>query len=238
MTPTDQAIVLVGGRGTRLRSVVSDVPKPLAPVAGRSFLSRLLDRLEDAGVRHVVLASGYMADVIERAIGSTWGNMKIGYSVEEAPLGTGGAIRQALSHLRVDHGVHVLNGDTWLEYDLSALSQTTAGKQGARIGMALAWVDEVSRYGAVEVDAGRVCSFLEKGASGPGFINAGCYFLEPSLYGCLPDALAFPFEQSVLEPQVALGAVAAYTRTSGFIDIGVPEDYARAQGLFGDEAAL
>lgn len=226
----DEAIILAGGFGTRLRDVVTAVPKPLAPVAGRPFLAWLLDRLAAQGMRRCILATGYMADVIEREIGSQWAGMDIVHSVESSPLGTGGAIRQAVSML---HGecAHVLNGDTWLVYSAAALEQSTLDS-GAVIGIALAHVDDVGRYGAVETGAGIVTGFREKGGIGEGWINAGCYLLTASAIAALPDAETFSFESEVLLPMAAAGKVAAWIDTRDFIDIGVPEDYQRAQTQF------
>ena len=230
--PADEAIVLAGGFGTRLRGVVDDLPKPLAPVAGRPFLARLLDRLAGDGIRRCILATGYLAERIEAAIGPRWQGMEIAYSVEPAPLGTGGAIRLAAGSLR-GSGAHVLNGDTWLAYSPAAL-EAAARALDAPLAMALARVDDVARYGAVEIAAGRAIAFREKGERGPGWINAGCYFLDARALDALPAAQAFSFEHAVLQPGAARGEVAAMTDTAGFIDIGVPEDYARAQGLFAD----
>lgn len=230
----DEAIVLVGGLGTRLRDVVSDVPKPLAPVAGRPFLAWVLDHMAENGIRHVVLASGFMAEKVEQVTGREWRGMAVDYSVEAEPLGTGGAIAQARALLRGE-SAHVLNGDTFLRYLPSALEQTVIAS-GARIGVALAQVPEVSRYGAVECKGGLVSAFLEKGRSGPGWINAGCYFLGPDALRALPDGRRYSFESEVLAPMTASGHVVAFTDTEGFIDIGVPDDYHRAQSLFGRPA--
>ena len=231
--PADEAIVLAGGFGTRLQRVVSDVPKPLAPVSGRPFLAWLLDRLATSGMRRCILATGYMAEVIEQAIGSTWQGMQVVYSVEPEPLGTGGAVRLAATHVEGD-GVHVLNGDTWLAYSPAALEAAAHGAN-TPMAIALARVDEVARYGAVEVAEGRVSAFREKGESGPGWINAGCYYLHASTLAELPDG-AFSLEREVLQPLAERGQVAAFGDTEGFIDIGVPEDYARAQALFAARA--
>lgn len=227
---TDEAIILAGGFGTRLRDVVADVPKPMAPVAGRPFLAWLLDRLAAQGMRRCILATGYLADVIEREIGMEWAGMRIVHSVETSALGTGGAIRQAASQLQGE-SAHVLNGDTWLSYSTVALEQA-ALDTCASIGLALAHVDDVGRYGAVEARDGIVTGFREKGASGDGWINAGCYFLGPAAIAALPDAQMFSFESDVLLPMAAVGKVAAWSDTSDFIDIGVPEDYLRAQAQF------
>lgn len=232
----EEAIVLVGGLGTRLRAVVSDVPKPLAPVAGRPFLAWLLDAYAAAGLRRVILATGYRAAQVEDAVGCRWQGMEIAYSVEDAPLGTGGAIRQALALAQGD-GVHLANGDTFLRYDPAALEAATRG-HGCALGIALAAVDDVGRYGAVEVAGGRVVGFREKGGAGPGLINAGSYFLDAAAFARLPAPQgAWSFEELVLRPWSESGQVAAFERTADFIDIGVPEDYARAQHLFREGAA-
>lgn len=229
---TEEAIVLVGGLGTRLRTVVSDVPKPLAPVAGRPFLAWLLDRLAGEGVRHVVLAAGYLADRVVDSIGREWRGMSVDYSIETIPLGTGGAVRQACGMLHGD-AVHVLNGDTFLRYDMHALEQATR-QGGAALGMALARVDDVARYGAVVREGTRIKGFKEKGESGPGYINAGSYYLTPAAIQALPAEPTFSFETRVLAPLTVAGQVCGFDATDGFIDIGVPEDYERAQSLFGE----
>jgi len=203
----DEAIVLAGGFGTRLRGVVHDVPKPLAPVAGRPFLAWLLGRLAASGMRRCILATGYLSDVIEHRIGTRWQGMEIAYSLEPEPLGTGGAIRLAANRLHGD-AAHVLNGDTWLEYDPGAL-EDAARATGAPMAIALARVEDVARYGSVDVDQGRVAGFREKGEAGPGWINAGCYFLCADALAALPARHAFSFEQDVLQPRVQAGAVAA-----------------------------
>lgn len=228
---TDEAIVLVGGLGTRLRTVVSDVPKPLAPVAGRPFLAWLLDHLAENGMRHIVLAAGYLAERIVDCIGQEWHGMSVDYSVESVPLGTGGAVRQACSLLH-GNAAHVLNGDTFLRYDLHALEQSTQ-QAGADLGIALAYVDDLARYGAVIRDGTSIVGFKEKGETGPGYINAGSYYLAHAAIQSLPVDPEFSFETRVLAPLTAAGRVCGFDATSGFIDIGVPDDYRRAQSLFG-----
>lgn len=228
----DQAVVLVGGLGTRLRAVVADVPKPLAPVAGRPFLAWVLDQLAQGGLRRIVLATGHMSGQVEQLVGRRWCGMAVEYSVEEQPLGTGGALRHALPLLD-GNGVHVVNGDTFLRYAPAALEQITR-ERGAAIGVALAEVADVARYGAVDSVDGRVVAFREKGSHGRGWINAGCYFMTAETLASLPEAQVFSLETQVLQPATEQGRVTAYTDTDGFIDIGVPADYARAQQLFGD----
>lgn len=230
MPATDEAIVLAGGLGTRLRGVVGDVPKPLAPVARRPFLAWLLDALAGQGVRRVVLATGYRGEQVETALGFEWRGMTLVYSREPEPLGTGGALVLALREV-TGEACFALNGDTWLELDCAALARA-ASAADVRLGVALAQVPDVARYGAVRLAGTRVTGFDEKGASGAGFINAGVYWMRRGLLEDFPSGTAFSFERDVLMPTAAREPVLGYTDTRGFIDIGVPEDFQRAQAMF------
>lgn len=229
MAAADEAIVLVGGLGTRLRAVVDNLPKPLAPVAGRPFLAWVLDHLAERRIRRVILATGYMGELVREVVGRRWSGMDVVYSQETEPLGTGGAVRAASVWLQGD-GVHVLNGDTFLAYDPAAL-ELLVRTSGADIGVALAHVGDVGRYGAATRRDAWLEAFEEKGGAGAGWINAGCYFLRSPVLGSLP-AGASSLETALLAPAVTAGRVVGYDHTSGFIDIGVPDDYARAQHLF------
>lgn len=227
----EEAIVLAGGKGTRLRSVVSGVPKPLAMVAGRPFLAFLLDHLAARGIRRCILATGYLSEMIEHVVGQQWAGMAIAYSVEEQALGTGGAVAQATKAL-IGNSAHVLNGDTYLSYSPLELELRTI-QASAEAGIALASVDDVARYGAVVVRDGRVEQFQEKGATGPGLINAGSYFLtEPVLSNLMQRHAPFSLETDMLIPLAQRGQILAFDHTESFIDIGVPDDYARAQEQF------
>ena len=229
MKAADEAIVLVGGLGTRLRPVVDKLPKPLAPVAGRPFLAWVLDHLAQRRIRRAILATGYMGEVVHEVVGRQWSGMDVVYSQETEPLGTGGAIRAASARLLGD-AVHVLNGDTFLAYDPAAL-EAFARTNDADIGVALAHVADVGRYGAATRRGVWLEAFEEKGGAGAGWINAGCYFLRSPTLSSLPDGPS-SLETALLAPAVAAGRVVGYDDTSGFIDIGVPEDYACAQFLF------
>ena len=226
------AVVLAGGFGTRLQSVVADVPKPMAPVAGRPFLEVLLDTLADAGVGRVVLAVGYKREVIERHFEAAYRGMTIEYSVESAPLGTGGALRQALDLTGVARAL-VLNGDTWCPVDLQALIDTHR-RHAAMLTLTLTQVPDAGRFGAVELDAdGRVRAFHEKRAGGgPGRINAGVYVVERSLLSYAPSTCDFSFETDVMQRQVGHVPVFGHVTDAPFIDIGIPSEFARAQALF------
>jgi D-glycero-alpha-D-manno-heptose 1-phosphate guanylyltransferase len=228
---TEEAIVLVGGLGTRLRGMVDDLPKPLAPVAGRPFLAYVLDLLAESGLRRVLLATGYLSERVESTVGRTWRGLQIDYSVEDSPLGTGGAIARAAARLHGD-SAHVFNGDTFIRFDPASL-EGLVHQTGAVLGMVLAQVPDVGRYGSVDVDGEFARGFREKGASGGGLINAGSYFLTPAAISGLPASTKYSFEEDVLKPLASGRKVAVLTRSAGFIDIGVPEDYLRAQSIFG-----
>jgi D-glycero-alpha-D-manno-heptose 1-phosphate guanylyltransferase len=175
------------------------------------------------------LATGYLAQKIAEALGDEWRGMRLSYSVEDVPLGTGGAVRRAAAAIAGSDAV-VLNGDTYLEFDACAFAQAMRSA-GADLGLALAGVPDVSRYGAVQVQDGRAVAFGEKLGHGPGQINAGVYYLSRKALAELPARESFSLETEVLAPAAAAGRLHAYDRTSGFIDIGVPDDYARAQQL-------
>ncbi|MCU0842731.1 MAG: nucleotidyltransferase family protein [Thiobacillaceae bacterium] len=225
-----QAIVLAGGLGTRLRAAVPDLPKPMAPVAGRPFLAWVLDRLGEAGCERAVLAVGYRHEPIRAYFGERYRDMALQYSVEDTPLGTGGAIRLAAEQV-YEYPVCVLNGDTYLELDYRAMLEA---HERARTSMSVAvcHVDDVSRYGALELEDGVIHAFLEKGRAGPGVINAGTYLLGAEVIARIPAGQAFSFEQQLLVPRVGEIRPTAFLAEGRFIDIGIPEDYARAQRLF------
>jgi len=225
-----EAVILAGGLGTRLREAVPDLPKPMAPVAGRPFLAWLLERLERQGVRHAVLAVGYRAEAIERHFGPASGALRLSYAHEREPLGTGGALRQALRLVGAFPAL-AMNGDSLVDLDFAAMKATHAAA-GVRLTMALAQVEDAGRYGRVVVRDGRVVAFEAKGRPGPGAINAGVYLVESGLLDDPALGERFSFEKDFLEPRAATLPVGAHSAGGGFIDIGVPADYERAQRLF------
>jgi len=223
-----QAVVLAGGFGTRLRARVVDLPKPMAPVAGRPFLEYVLDRLVNSGVARVALATGYLSETIESHFGSAYRGMAIIYSHEDTPLGTGGAIAKALHALPAQTTL-VLNGDTWLDVDLAAFHAWCL-QQPASPGLVLREVPDVSRFGAVTLDGEHIVAFGEKQASGRGFINAGVYGLSLAhLEGFgLPEVFSIEtdfFQRCIGTPKTLRG----FPCHGSFIDIGVPEEFDRAQ---------
>jgi len=221
-----EAIILAGGFGTRLRTVVPDAPKPMAPVAGRPFLELLLQNLSRQGVRRVVLSLGYKAEVITNHFGHRYRDMALAYTIEDAPLGTGGAVRQALAHCHSDRAV-VLNGDTYLEVEISRLEDLWQ-RNGQPLIVARE-VADTTRYGRLEAKNDQVMRFAEKAASGPGLINVGCYLFPKHLLDAFPLGQPFSLEQDFLVEAVQRASFGLLVTRGRFIDIGVPEDYARAQ---------
>lgn len=222
------AAILAGGFGTRLRSVVADRPKVLAEVAGRPFISFLLDQLEFAGVREVVLCTGYMADLVETTLGNHHRSLRLGYSPETTPLGTGGAIRAALPML-TGETVLVLNGDSYCHADIAAFHRRHRERQ-AKASILLAHVPDAGRFGSVKIDdAGRVAEFAEKWPNaGPGWVNAGIYLIERELLADVPADHAVSIERDVFPQWVGRGL---YGDTGGLAmhDIGTPESFAAAE---------
>jgi D-glycero-alpha-D-manno-heptose 1-phosphate guanylyltransferase len=221
-----EAVVLAGGFGTRLRQVVPDLPKPMAPVAGRPFLEILLSMLARKGFTRVVLSLGFMADKIIGHFGAHYMGMALVYEVEQQPLGTGGAIRAALSRCKNDH-VFVFNGDTYLDLEVDALECLWQAQQHPMI--VVREVPDTVRFGKVELLDGRVNAFLEKGFSGAGLINAGCYVLPKAALDDFPIGLAFSIETEFFVKHLQRTVFNGFITHGRFIDIGVPEDYALAQ---------
>lgn len=223
-----EAIVLAGGFGTRLRQVVTDVPKPMAPIAGRPFLEILLGELAQKGFSRVVLSLGFMAEKISDHFGPRFAGLNLAYVVEDTPLGTGGATRLAATACAQDH-VFVFNGDTYLDLEVDLLErQWQAKRHPIVVGRQ---VPDTTRYGRLVVDGDRIISFAEKGIAGPGLINAGCYVLATDALAQFPLNKPFSIETDYLAPEVACATVDVFVTKGLFIDIGIPEDYASAQTL-------
>ncbi len=227
-----EVVVLAGGLGTRLRSVVADRPKPMAMVSGKPFLEWQLRVLAERGATRCVLAVGYLGDQIEGHFGARFDGMHIDYSYEDTPLGTGGAIARALGSCTSDW-VYVVNGDTYSTLPWPAMA-AIAGVANECV-VAVTEVANPQRYGAVvwDVTSGRVHSFLEKAAiahdTKAAWINSGAYLLNKRAFLARGFPERFSFEADYLQKIVAEGALSAAPAGSDFIDIGIPEDFERAQ---------
>lgn len=218
-------IVLAGGLGTRLRSAVPDLPKCLAPIAGRPFLAWQLRSLADRGINRFVLALGHGAEVVFDALKQPWAHaLSIDAVIERESLGTGGAARFAMDESGLDEAL-IANGDTFLGGALQAMLTPLDFADGERMRIATVQVPDRERFGGVALDAGqRVTAFLEKGQTGSGLINAGLYRIHRSAFdGEGPGA--FSMETQVMPRLVATCALQARELAGPFIDIGVPEDY-------------
>ena len=228
MTNNTDVIILAGGLGTRLRSVVSEVPKCMAPVAGKPFLAYLLDYLSRFPVGKVVLSVGYLHEIVvdwAEKQKSTY-PFAIDFAVETTPLGTGGGIRLAMRQCDAET-VCVMNGDTFFDVGLKRLlSVHRLG--GKPVTMGLKPMTDFDRYGTVAIDDhGVVTHFNEKQYCADGLINAGVYMLDNN--GQLDDLPEkFSFENLFLHPKAAEGAIKGYVSDGYFIDIGIPEDYEKA----------
>lgn len=222
-----EAIILAGGLGTRLAARLHGVPKPMAPIGGRPFLAILLARLQQAGCTRVLLSVGHLHQTIRNHFGASCQGMAIDYVIEDAPLGTGGALRAALAQARED-SVLALNGDTFLQLDYAALL-AHHWASGAALTVSIAHQENIARYGGVVVQNGRITGFEEKGRTGPGWINAGVYALNRNFPW--PESLpeSFSFETDLLMREIANIPVTAFPVDGFFLDIGVPEDLDRAQ---------
>lgn len=223
-----EAIVLAGGFGTRLRPCVDDLPKPLAPINGRPFLTYLLDYLYANGVHRAIISTGYMSEKIEEALGDRYRGMTVEYCREENPLGTGGAIKKALGMCRGKYAA-VINGDTFYDVDLSEM-QRLHESSGCPITLAAKKLPDVKRSGFLEIKNGRLSGFAEKGVSGEGLINGGIYFIDKNALDGIHEE-KFSFEKQVLEK--LLMPVRVCESDAYFIDIGIPEEFARANAESG-----
>ena len=225
-----EVIVLAGGLGTRLRKVVSEVPKCMAPIHGKPFLGYLLDYLCLFNVERAVLSVGYKKESVKDWIM----NLKkiypfdIDFAEESEPLGTGGGIRLALSKTK-DKDVIVINGDTFFNVDLDDFIDKHK-KSGSKISIALKPMTDFDRYGNVLLsEKGEVTEFKEKAHCDAGLINGGIYAIHKSdrLFDNLPRT--FSFEKEILQPLAAQSKISGFVNNVYFIDIGIPEDYTRSQ---------
>lgn len=226
-----KAVLLVGGLGTRLRTVVSSAPKVLASVGNRSFLDLLVLQLRTQGIRRLVMCTGYMADQIEHAFGDGRAtDISVEYSKESQPMGTAGALKLASPMLQALPYFLLMNGDSFLEIDFEKLLSFHQAKQ-APVTIAVVKVANTSRYGSMVIDADyRVTRFQEKtGKEIPGIVNAGVYVINRDVLAQIPDGPG-SLEKDVFPRLIELG-IYAFESNGVFIDIGTPEDYAKAQAM-------
>jgi D-glycero-alpha-D-manno-heptose 1-phosphate guanylyltransferase len=228
-----EAIILVGGLGTRLKSVVSDLPKPMADVAGRPFLTYVLDYCKRQNIQRVVLCAGYKHETISDYFGHSYHGLEILYSIENEPLGTGGALLKSLN-LLTSPIVAFLNGDSICEVNISAMLDFYKKNQADMV-LAVKKMQNFDRYGTVILNKNRITKFEEKKPLDEGFINVGVTLLNPEIIvgarhaSPLQEHPKFSFEKDILEAHTTSLNLYAFETREYFIDIGIPDDYALAQ---------
>ena len=226
------AVILAGGMGTRLRQVVSDRPKVMAEINGKPFLYYVLDQLADVDIKRVVISTGYMADKIEEVIGFSYKGLKVDYSWEESPLGTGGALKLARQSISTKYCL-VMNGDSYTEYDPVSLFMTHKQKN-ANITILVKAVGDTTRFGTNQMNKqNEIIKFMEKGSNkGPGLINAGVYVMNTSTIHKIPKKTPCSLEYDFF-PKMVGKAICGFDTKGKFIDIGTPKSYSKAEKFFG-----
>jgi D-glycero-alpha-D-manno-heptose 1-phosphate guanylyltransferase len=221
-----EAIILAGGFGTRLSHMIQDVPKPMASVNGSPFLVCVLNYLSGFGVKRIIMATGYKSEVIEKYFGDSYAGMEISYSAEKEPLGTGGAIKKSLESCR-NENVIIINGDTYFNVNLGEMIKWHDAKR-AILTIALKKMHNFDRYGTVKMDANsRIVKFNEKKRAEEGLINGGVYIVRRNICDEIKET-KFSFEKDYMEKFVTEKKFEGFVSNGYFIDIGVPEDYYKA----------
>jgi D-glycero-alpha-D-manno-heptose 1-phosphate guanylyltransferase len=224
-----EVVILAGGKGTRLAEVVSDVAKPMAPVKGKPFLYYLFKWLKKYPVEKVILSTGYLSESIEDHFGRSFDGIPIEYVIEEKPLGTGGAIMFALPKTK-GNNILIINGDTWFPIDLNKFySFHTVNNH--LFSIALKQMKNFSRYGRVECQADTILKFNEKKFCSEGLINGGIYLINKQYIDSKQIPAPFSLETEILEKEAGTSHIKGLVFDDVFIDIGIPEDYRRAQTL-------
>lgn len=222
-----EAIILAGGKGTRLRSIIGEYPKPMAKINGKPFLEKQLEWLFSQGVKHVIMSVGYKASIIQDYFGNNFKTIEITYVIENSPLGTGGAIKLASEKTRNDN-FFILNGDTYYPINLLKMKESLLRR---KMLVAIKKMKYISRYGVLSIDGDKIISFKEKASCPEGNINSGIYYCSRGFIDDLPLEV-FSFEVFLEQHIDALDLYCyAPSEDNLFIDIGVPQDFEKAQKL-------
>ena len=225
-----EAIVLAGGLGTRIQAVLPGTPKCMAVVNGKPFLTYVLNYLADQGINKAILSVGYLKDQIINYFGGDYKSLKIEYAIENEPLGTGGAVKLSFGFCKQDE-VIVLNGDTCFFPDLKAMEDLHFAAT-ADITIAVKQMTDTARYGLVRTDqSGRISDFREKElASGEGLINGGIYLINRKIVNTF-SGQKFSLENDIFKKSCSEFKMQAFKSDAFFLDIGIPEDYIKAQTM-------
>lgn len=224
---SSEAVILAGGLGTRLKSLVSDIPKPMVDIGGRPFLEYLLDYLLSQGIEKFIMSVGYKYETILQHFKYSYRTAPISYSVENRPLGTGGGLKKALG-MATEKNVFVLNGDSMFTLNLLKLDDVH-WKTQADITLGLKEMNNFNRYGTVALKDNRVVGYNEKMFTTKGLINGGVYLIKRNILSDLELPEAFSFEKVILEAGLNILKIAGFASEEYFIDIGIPEDLRKAQ---------
>lgn len=217
-----QAVILAGGFGTRLKNIINDIPKPMAPIRNIPFLSYILNQLNRQGFTKVVLAVGYLHEKIVSFYGDKFKNIELVYSIENEPLGTGGCVKKAFDLLS-DEYVYVINGDTMFDISFEDI------KNPINALIVCKYMNNTSRYGRIIYKDGIITQFLEKGYEGQGYINGGIYVFRRDVFNQFTLPEKFSMEKDFFEKYLNQLEISVHLSDGYFIDIGIPEDYERAQ---------
>jgi D-glycero-alpha-D-manno-heptose 1-phosphate guanylyltransferase len=227
-----EVIILAGGFGTRLQSVVKDVPKPMADINGKPFLEYILQYLSQYNITNIILSVGYKQEIIKDYFHNSYKGIPLQYSCEDEPLGTGGAIKKALNLLTTSmNNILVINGDTFFQVNLPMLEKMN-DKFDADITMSLKEMHDFDRYGAVQVENNVIKKFEEKKFYKKAYINCGVYMIKKSLFDKLSTNDKFSFEEFLEKSLKNLKVYSYISDDSYFIDIGIPSDYEKAKTDF------
>lgn len=219
-----EAIILAGGLGTRLQSIISEIPKPMAPVNGKPFLEYILTYLKRNNISRVILSVGYKWNIIHEYFGDYFDGIELVYSVEDEPLGTGGALKLALTEVQ-DDAVYIINGDTFFDIELKNIKLVNNSK----IMLSLKKMKDFDRYGCVEIDnIGLVTSFSEKEKRNVGYINGGVYLILKDIFKGHHLNTKFSFEDFI-QKNINELKISTIVFDKYFIDIGIPDDYEKSQ---------
>lgn len=230
----NEAIVLAGGLGTRLRDVLPETPKCMAMIGDKPFLVYVLDFMASFGISKVILSVGYRKDQVINYFGNSYKSIKLEYATENEPLGTGGAVKAAFNYTSLNE-IFVLNGDTYFVPDLRKMMQQHTANS-ADITIAVKQVSDTSRYGRVITDsAGRITGFMEKEPNaGSGSLNGGIYLLKRKTIDHIPKH-QFSLEHDVFKKQYQVYKMQAFHSDAFFLDIGIPDDLVKAQTLIPEQ---
>lgn len=224
-----EAIILAGGKGTRLTEVVSDVAKPMAPVNGKPFLYYLFHWLKTYPIEKVILSTGYLSESITDYFGTSFCGIPIEYTIEKKPLGTGGAILFALRKTKASN-ILIINGDTYFPIDLNSF-YSFHNDNNQQFSIALKQMQNFSRYGSVVIQDNSILKFNEKKFCQEGLINGGIYLINKKYINSKQLPEAFSLEKHIMEKEAGSGILKGKIYNNVFIDIGIPEDYRLAQSL-------